>query len=267
MRSIDFFETHPVFTHAEFVEAHSGSGRRSRHTSNNLLAKHVAAGRIVRLRRGLYATVPRGVEADKAPVDPYLVTTKLTDDAVVAYHAALQFHGRAYSLWRRFHYATRKRTRRFSFRDLEFIPLQAPPTLRHLPSLGAGVVERRHSGGVVRITTLERTLVDVLEAPLRSGGWEEVWRSLEMVEFFDLDAVIDCVSQLASSLTAARVGFFLEQHSEELMVEDEHIDALRRLAPAAPRYLDNRREPGQLVSAWNLIVPHRILAQDWLEIG
>ena len=37
MRSIDFFETHPVFTHAEFVEAGEADGR-SRATSNNLLA-------------------------------------------------------------------------------------------------------------------------------------------------------------------------------------------------------------------------------------
>jgi predicted transcriptional regulator of viral defense system len=110
-------------------------------------------------------------------------------------------------------------------------------------------------------------LVDVLDTPLRSGGWEEVWRSLEMVEFFDLDAVIAYTSKLESSLTAARVGFFLEQRREELMVEEEHLETLRGLAPAAPRYLDNKRESGQLVPTWNLIVPHWILAQEWLEIG
>lgn len=266
MRSIEFFETHPVFTHSEFAEAHSGGGQRSRHTSNNLLAKHVAAGRILRVRRGLYATVSRGLEAAKAPVDPYLVATKLTDDAVVAYHAALQFHGRAYSLWRRFHHLARGRNRRFSFLNLEFVPVQVPAAVRDLPNLGGGIVERRHSGGVVRVTTLERTLVDVLDAPYRCGGWEEVWRSLEMVEFFDLDAVIDYTRKLASSLTAARVGFFLDQHREALMAEGGHLDALRELAPSAPRYLDSKREPGQLVSAWNLIVPQWVLAREWSEI-
>jgi hypothetical protein len=50
------------------------------------------------------------------------------------------------------------------------------------------------------------------------------------------------------------------------MVEDEHLEALRELAPTAPRYLDSKRDPGQLVSAWNLIVPQRILAREWSEI-
>lgn len=267
MRTVKFFEAHPVFTHEEFVDAHSQSGRRSPHTSNNLLAKHAVAGRIVRVKRGLYATVPRGAAVTEAPVDPYLLATKLTNDAVVAYHAALQFHGRVYSQWRRYHYLTRRRNRPFSFRDMEFVPVQAPVAVRDLPDLGGGIAERRHSGGVARVTTLERSLVDVLDSPHRCGGWEEAWRSLEMVEFFDLDAVIVYTSKLKSSLTAARVGFFLDQHREALMVNDEHLETLRKMAPAAPRYFDSTRESGKLVSRWNLIVPHWFLEREWMEAG
>ncbi|MGM0578219.1 MAG: type IV toxin-antitoxin system AbiEi family antitoxin domain-containing protein [Myxococcota bacterium] len=266
MRSIDFFETHPVFTHEEFVEARAPLGT-SRRTSDNLLAKHVAAGRLVRVRRGLYAAVPRGITPEEAPVDPYLVATKLAPDATVAYHAALQFHGRTYSVWRRFHYLTRRRARPLTFREMEFVPVQVPRALRALPDAGDGVVEERHGGGVARVTTLERTMVDVLDAPEKSGGWEEVWRSLEMVEFLDLDAVVDYALKLGSALTVARVGFFLEQHRDTLMVEDRHLDALRTAAPAQPRYLDTTREAGTLVAPWNLIVPERVLDQTWQEVA
>jgi len=266
MRSTDFFELNPVFTHEEFVEARAPRGATIR-TSDNLLAKHLAAGRIVRVRRGLYAVVPRGVDPDLTPVDPYLVATKLTSDAVVAYHAALQFHGKAYSVWSRCHYLTRYRARPSSIRDMEFIPVQVPAGLRDLSSFGGGIVEERHAGGIVRVTTLERALVDVLDAPERAGGWEEIWRSLEMVEFFDLDLVVEYAARLGSALTVARVGFFLEQHRGELMVEDRSLERLCKLAPAQPRYLDARRMPGQLVSKWNLIVPERVLKRTWQEVA
>lgn len=49
MRSMDFFDKHPVFSHGEFVSAHTATGR-SPNTSNTLLRKHVAAGRILRVR-------------------------------------------------------------------------------------------------------------------------------------------------------------------------------------------------------------------------
>jgi hypothetical protein len=47
------------------------------------------------------------------------------------------------------------------------------------------------------------------------------------------------------------------------MVEEKHLDGLRALAPAQPRYLDRKREPGKLVSRWNLVVPERVLNRDW----
>jgi predicted transcriptional regulator of viral defense system len=119
----------------------------------------------------------------------------------------------------------------------------------------------------VRVATLERTLVDVLDAPRHGGGWEEVWRSLESVEFFDLDAVVEYALKLDSSLTVARVGFFLDQHRETLMVEERHLAALRARAPAQPLYLDRKREPGKLVRPWNLVVPERVLSRSWGEVA
>lgn len=267
VRPVEFFALHPVFRYQEFVAVHSESGRRSRQTSASVLRHHVAAGNLLNIRRGLYATVPRGVSASSAQIDPYLLATKLSEDAVVAYHASLQFHGKAYSVWRRFPYLTRSRLRPFSFRDVEFVPVQAPAAVRSLPDMGGGVVERRHAGGLVRVTTLERTLVDVLDAPQRCGGWEEAWRSLEMVEFFDLDIVIEYAARLGSAVTAARVGLFLEMNREQLMVEASHLDALRRLAPAQPRYFDAQRESGEFVRGWNLIVPRRVLSRDWAEVS
>ena len=99
--SLDFFATNPVFTHEEYLVVRESPNRSSR-TADSLLARHVAAGRILRVRRGLYASVPRGTGADAGEVDPFLLATKLAPDATIAYHAALQFRGKAYSVWHRF---------------------------------------------------------------------------------------------------------------------------------------------------------------------
>ena len=109
-------------------------------------------------------------------------------------------------------------------------------------------------------------MVDVLDAPDKGGGWEEIWRSLEMVEFFDLDEVIRYTLNLGSALTIARVGFYLEQHRERLMVADEHLRLLRPHVPKQPRYFDRARKPGKLVSPWNVIAPLDVLERSWEDI-
>ena len=265
--SAEFFDSTPVFTRAEFEAARAAAAKRSPRTTDSLLRRYVADGRLVRVRGGVYAVVPRGADVAAAPVDPYLVATKLSSDATLGYHAALQFWGKAYSVWQRFHFLTESSTRAFEFRGLEFVPVKVPIPLRGLPAADLQVTEQRHGGGTVRVTTLERTLVDVLDAPANAGGWEEIWRSLEMIEFFDLDAVILYTSKRGSALTAARVGFFLDQHRETLMVEESQLERLRKLRPRQPRYLDARRKPGKLVASWNLIVPDEVLDRTWAEVA
>ena len=93
MRSADFFATYPVFTHEEYLSARASRGDRSPRTADSLLTRYAAAGKVVHVRRGLYAAVPAGATADTFPVDPFLLATKLAPDAAVAYHAELQFRG------------------------------------------------------------------------------------------------------------------------------------------------------------------------------
>jgi predicted transcriptional regulator of viral defense system len=267
VRSAHFFSTHPVFTHEEYLAARSERGARSLRTADSLLNRHAAAGNLLHVRRGLYASVPPGATAETFQVDPFLLATKLAPDAAVAYHAALQFRGKTYSVWHRFAVLTRSHLRPLVFQGNEWFGVHPPRALDGLPDLGGGIVSEQHAGGTVRVTTFERTLVDLLDAPALGGDWEEVWRSLEMVEYFDLAAVVGHTVARGSALTSARVGYFLEQHREELFVEEEHLAPLREHAPRQPQYLDRRREPGRLVKAWNLIVPERVLHRTWAEVA
>jgi len=108
-------------------------------------------------------------------------------------------------------------------------------------------------------------LVDVLDRPDLSGGWEEAWRSLESIEYFDLDLVVEYVKLLDNRTTAAKVGFYLQQHTEALMVEERHLKPLRRLRPAQPHYLE-RGKSGKLVSDWNIVVPPFLDEKAWEDI-
>ena len=116
----------------------------------------------------------------------------------------------------------------------------------------------------VRVTTLERTLVDVLDRPEVSGTWEEIWHSLASVEFFDLSRVVQYVEYLGNATTSAKVGFFLSQHREALMVDSQTLAALKEMLPKQPHYMDRGMRSGcRLVSEWNLLIPPEILDRSW----
>ncbi|MFZ0449021.1 MAG: hypothetical protein WAL98_07235, partial [Desulfatiglandaceae bacterium] len=219
------------------------------------------------IRRGLYATVTVGGDPTSSPVDPYLVAAKMNPDAVLAYHSALEFHGKAYSVHTRLHYVSESKSMPLTFRGHEFIRAPVPPALRAKGEEMFGVTRCNRAGVHLRVTSLERTLVDVLDRPDLSGSWEEIWRSLESVEFFDLDQVITYVLLLENATTAAKVGFFLDQHKEALMVEDVHLEPLRGMRPRQPHYfVRGKRENCRWVREWNLMIPVDILTMSWGEV-
>lgn len=267
MKAQEFLGTHSVFRLEEFAEFLSERDSENARTRDSLLAHYVRTGRLLRVRRGLYCSVPPGQTPESAQPDPFLLASRIAPDAVLAYHTALEFHGRAYSSFREFTYLTSAATRPAGFRGSAFRGVECPKSLRQKHQERLGVLAAERSGLEVHVTGLERTLVDVLDRPLISGGWEEIWRSLESVEYFDLEQVTDYALMLDNATTVAKVGFYLEQHAEQLMVEESALSRLRARAPKTAHYLDRlTRGTARLVTQWNLVVPEALLNRSWEEV-
>jgi predicted transcriptional regulator of viral defense system len=245
----------------------SERGSTNTNTRKALLTYYQSKGRIVSIRRGLYATVPPSNDPDTYPIDPFLVAAKMADDAVLAYHTALEYHGKAYSVYNRLTYTSESSSRLMEFRKRQYTRISVPYALRSAGEEMIGVEQSNRAGVAVRVTNLERTFVDVLDKPETTGSWEEIWRSLEMIEFFDVDQVVRYVRLLGNATTTAKVGFFLDQHRESLMINDSALVPLLREVPKQPHYLNRALRKGcRLVTAWNLMVPENILNRSWAEV-
>jgi predicted transcriptional regulator of viral defense system len=262
-----FFSRHPVFTVKEMEQFLKEHYSGNVHTRKALLTYYRNRGRIIPLRRGLYASVPPGSEPETYPVDPFLITAKLTDDAVLAYHTALEYYGKAYSTYRRYTYTSLTKSASFHFKSNRFLRVPVPKPLRERQTPMWGIESYKRAGIEVHVTTFERTFVDCLDRPDLTGSWEEIWRSLESIEFFDLDAVLEYTIMLDNATTASKTGYFLEQHKESLLVEDRYLEELKKMKPKQPHYMvrGNRAEC-RMVKGWNLLVPEELINQSWSEV-
>ena len=257
-----FLANNQIFTIQE-VKVALKTGKTS--TLDNLLAYHVRRGHIFRIRKGLYYTIPRGADAKTYHTDPYLIAGKMTPDAILAYHTALSFHGKLHSLRNDFIYMTQRKVKPpFVLRDLTFKGIAIPKnTVAHL-HFGVEVID--YQGCKIRVTTLERTFVDTLDKPALINNWEEIWRSLESIEYLNLQQILAYAKILNNVTTYARVAFFLDQHREMLGLTEEDLLPFDAFKPKSPRYLDrHNKEPNQLISRWNLIVPKSLLQKTWEE--
>lgn len=269
MKLDEFFALNKVFTLKELE--HSLSANQSSSAKNstlyNLLTYHQKQGHILRIRRGLYYSIPKGMDPAHCPVDPFLVACKMAGDAVIAYGSALDLHGKLHTTQSRIVYLTKKRVMAsFDFRDIKYQAVAIPSALKAASQETFGVESIDRLGQPVFVTSLERTLVDVLDRPYLCGSWEEIWLSLESIEYLDMDQVLKYALHLANSTTIAKLGFFLETHRETLMVPEHYLEELRKHCPAKPHYMDRKQnQPQKMIAKWNLVVPLSLINRSWEE--
>lgn len=263
MKTQTFLNGKTVFDSRDFEEFYSrerpgkASGRRA------LLKYYLHTGRVKQVRRGLYLSAPPG---RPAVADPYLICAKMSPDAVLAYHTAMQFHGKAYTVHSEYVCCSRSRVHSFKYEGQTFRAVLFPRSLLTKGQEMLAVEEAESQGETLRVTSLERTMVDMLQRPQLCGGWEEVWRSLEMVEYFHLDKIVEYVELLENATTAAKVGFFLDQHREQLMVDPTCLERLKVLCPKSPHYLERSyKGNSKFLPDWNLVVPDFIVEKHWEE--
>ncbi len=245
-----FLNTHSMFTRAELQAALQG---RARATEDSFLSRWRRQGRIARVKQGVFVRLDGQVGTGLLP-DFLTLASRMAPDAAAAYHSALEVHGCAQSILERFTFVTWTKARATAYLGRRFVPVRPR---KQLKAAGGGErwIERAERAGTeLRVTSLERTVADVLDRPALAGGIDEVWRSLSAVPALDPEPLLEYVELLGSRTLAARLGFFLDCRRNELVFPGELLERLRALIPRSPVYLDRRR-PGRLVSRWSLIVP------------
>ena len=256
-----FFREHPVFKRASLA-----SQIANEHTLKNTLAHYAKRGRIIRIKRGLFASIPAGADPHTYPVNPFLICSHLANDAVVAYYTALNYFGAAYSTSYRYVYLTQEKCKPFTFQEISYQPSRYPTSLLQTQLTQFSVCTEDIKGLDVRVTSRERTLVDILDRPLLGGGWEEIWRSLAMLTVFNIDKVIEYTLMLDTKIIAAKVGFYLESRQDALRVTQTQLEKLVPYRPTSPVYMDTTdKKNNKLIARWNLLVPLSLLSQHWEE--
>jgi predicted transcriptional regulator of viral defense system len=120
------------------------------------------------------------------------------------------------------------------------------------------LVEAR-AGGRMRVSTIERAFVDVMDRPRLTGDWPAILQVLDAIPALDLDRVVHYVGCLRNATTAAKTGWFLERRRDQLDVTAVTLCRLEQMRPRSPHYLSrSQRVSGRYAARWNLVVPPQL---------
>lgn len=258
----DFFSAHSVFRYDELHD-HLNQKKVYKDTSlKALLRYHLQKKHIARIRRGYYVVITN--KTSLGVYDPLLIAGRVNESALIAYHSALSFHGIAYSLSNTVFFSSETPVKLFDFQQVAYQRVLPP---KALPPEKIFYETKTYDrlGLAIRVTNIERTLVDCLDKPQFSGGFEEIWRATSMIDFIDAERMANYAILLNNATTIAKLGFFLEQHQEHFKIEENILSLLEKKTPKGVHYFTHAASENHYLRRWKLMVPTSIKNKTWEE--
>jgi predicted transcriptional regulator of viral defense system len=247
------FRDQGVFRKEQVIANHPGLDRNAINTMIERAKRETKVVKSIDGRRGIYFIVEPGQDYGKALVDPNKVAANIAPGATICYASALAFLGKSHSSRTVYYVSSENRFRSLIYQGVryQYVALPRPKLyVEHVP----------YKGSMVRVTILERTLIDCLRNIKYAGGFEQLYRSFEGVPYINSKTLAECLKQFSSPRTTARVAFFLELFKAHWGIEDPFFKRLERNVPKTPDYfLARESRGGRLIRRWNLIVPEDIL--------
>jgi len=209
-----------LFTHADVEEITGLSAKSAR----NLVAGLVNRGLATRLKPGLFILVPFELGREREYLgNPYVVARELADtpEYYVSHASAMDLHRMVtqpqFALFVTSPKAIRPRT--VLGTEFRFVRCK-PKDMFGIVDVWATKTER------VRVSDLERTVIDGLKQPEHCGGFTEVAKGFWMRrDAIAVTKLVDYALRLGVGAVVRRLGFLLETFEVEAAPEFERLRA------------------------------------------
>jgi predicted transcriptional regulator of viral defense system len=193
-------------------------------TAGSLIRNYLMHGYITRIRHDLYAV--RSLETRQALPDRFAIASYINDTSFVSHHSAFEYYGLANQVFNEMSVSSLKLFKTFEFEGVKYIDI---PT--------------RYSFGVtkpsrmIRVTDLERTIIDNIKDFSKHGGLEELLRCLALIPFTDEARLLSYLVQYDIQFLFQKTGYILSHFQKTMKLSDDFFLACKERVGKSVRYL------------------------------
>ena len=230
--------TKPVFT-VEDVNKLYGDG--SIETARSAIKRLVNKGMVVKIRNNKYTCI-NGI--DKQPLaDRFQIASSLTPTSYVSFHSAIEFYGYTDQVYYEVYVSSLTKFNQFEFDGYTYKCV--------LVKKQSGVEYRNG----VRVTDLEKTLIDLIYGLNKIAGLEETFANIQLLPKLKEKQLLKYLQEYDNQFLYQKTGFLLEPLKERLNISEAFFINCKEHLGKSKRYLVNDSRKVTYNKRWKLIVP------------
>lgn len=234
---------YPIFTITE-VEQLTGN----LNTAYSLLDRLMKKGLMKKVRKNIYSAV--NPVTGQIVATRYQIACAITDTAYISHHSAFEYYGLANQVFYELYVSSESKFNTFEYDHM---------TYKYVASrMQEGIVEAKNTTGV-RITDLERTVIDSIRDFNKIGGLEELLNCLEGIYFLDEEKLLRYLAVYNTQGLYQRAGYLLQQYQKEMQLSNDFIDYCKEKIGKSRRYLFSETNQHNIYNTeWKLMIPEGV---------
>jgi predicted transcriptional regulator of viral defense system len=217
--------------------------------TKELLRRYKKLGLISRIRRDLYTANELASKTGLAT--KYEIASQVTPTACLAYHSALEYHGLANQVFYEIYVSSEERFKNFEYEGIRYSYCES--------KISNGVITPLMDS-LVKVTDLERTVIDCIDCIGRSGGLEELIMSFSLISYLKEAQLLIYLNDYKKQALYQKAGFILSYFQNEMKLSDDFFHACRSKVGNSIRYLTDTHESNTYFKKWQIYAPENILS-------
>ncbi|MDR2841315.1 MAG: hypothetical protein LBV75_08695 [Paludibacter sp.] len=222
--------------------------------AKELLRRFKKQGLLAQIKRDMY--VANDLATKTAIASKFEIGSQINSTAFLSHHAALEYHGLANQVFYEMQISSKQKFKQFDFEGITY--------LFHLSKTDVGVVAPPYDS-FVRVTNLERTVVDCINRIDLCGGLEELIVSFALLTIINEQKILDYLDAFDKQALYQKAGFILSYFQDTMKLSDSFFAYCQTKIGKSTRYLTDSQESNVYFKEWRLVAPKNILS--YLEQG
>lgn len=214
--------------------------------TKNILYTLKKKGLLQSIRRNYYATI--SLETKEAVATPFEIASSITQNSYISHHSAFEFYGLANQVFSDIYVSTEQEFREFEFDGRWY------HCIKNQRDFGVSLQK------TIRVTDLERTVLDNIKDFDKIGGLEELLRCLEMITVLNESKLIGYLEKYNNQFLVQKTGYLLSFYPQ-MKLSNAFFDYCKRNIGNSSRYLyhDLKEEKNMFLKEWNLCIPEDMM--------
>ena len=232
------------FTWAEFCDI-VGNPK----TADSLARNYLNKGFIKSVKRGLYTAID--LATGEPVVNKFRIAGKITPSSYVSHHSAFEYYGCANQVSYQTIVSSDTTFSEFIFNGITY------------SFIGSRINNGIHTcPDNVRVTDIERTILDGINDYEKVMGLEELLRCIELIPLVKEDKLIKYLADYDKQVLYQKAGYILWHYKDSLDLSDDFFQICKLNIGKSKRYLYKTTLRNNMVydRHWRLIVPNDLMS-------